>query len=44
LNMAVEGCKQISQLQKEALKAKYVHAQETTADKEEETEEEATEQ
>jgi len=44
LNMAIEGCKQINQLQKEALKAKYVHTQETSADKEEETEEEATEQ
>jgi len=41
LNMGLEGCKQISQLQKEALKAKYTVAKED--EKEEESEEEAAE-
>jgi exosome complex component RRP41 len=41
LNMGIEGCKQIGQLQKEALKAKYTAAKED--EKEEETEEEAAE-
>jgi len=41
VNMAVEGCKQINQLQKEALKAKYVAAKEAGVEKEEEAEEEA---
>ena len=39
LNLGVEGCKQISQLQKEALRAKYVTVKEEEAEKEEETEE-----
>lgn len=43
VNMGVDGCKQISQLQKEALKAKYITAKEGEAEKEEEAEEEAAE-
>ncbi|HKZ93826.1 MAG TPA: exosome complex exonuclease Rrp41 [Candidatus Bathyarchaeia archaeon] len=43
LNMGIEGCKQVSQLQKEALKAKYIAAKEAAPEKGEETEEEAIE-
>lgn len=43
LNMALEGCKQINQLQKEALRAKYKVVKEAEAKKEEEGEMEATE-
>jgi len=41
LNMGLEGCKQISQLQKETLKSKYVVAKEAETEGEEETETEA---
>jgi len=41
VNMALEGCKQINQLQKEALKAKYVGVKEAEGKKEEEGEEAA---
>ena len=40
LNMGIEGCKQINQLQREALKAKYTAVKEAGAEKEEEAEEE----
>jgi exosome complex component RRP41 len=43
LNMGIEGCKQISLIQKEALKAKYFAAKESPGEKEEEAEEEETE-
>jgi len=43
VNMALEGCKQINQLQKEALRAKYMVAKEAEAEGEEETEEEGAE-
>jgi exosome complex component RRP41 len=43
LNMALEGCKQINQLQKEALRAKYKVVKEAEAEKEEEGEKEAAE-
>ncbi len=43
LNMGIEGCKQISLIQKEALKAKYIAAKEPPGEKEEEAEEEETE-
>lgn len=43
LNMGIEGCKQISLIQKEALKAKYVAAKGPPGEKEEEGEEEETE-
>lgn len=36
VNMALEGCKQINQLQKEVLRAKYVAAKEAEVDEEEE--------
>ncbi len=39
LNMGVEGCRQISQLQRDALKAKYTAAKEAEAEKEDEAEE-----
>jgi exosome complex component RRP41 len=43
VNMALEGCKQINQLQKEALKATYMAAKEAEGEREEEVEEEAAE-
>ncbi len=36
INLAVEGCKQIYQLQKEALKAKYVEVKEAIKEEAEE--------
>jgi len=44
LNMGIEGCRQIGQIQKEALKARYTAVKEAAAEKEEETEEEAGEE
>jgi exosome complex component RRP41 len=41
VNMAIEGCKQLNQIQKEVLKTKYVNAKEADIEKEEETKEEA---
>jgi exosome complex component RRP41 len=35
VNMAIDGCKQVSQIQREALRAKYVVAKEAEAEKEE---------
>jgi len=43
LNMGIEGCKQINQLQREALKAKYTAVKEAGAEKEGEAEEEEME-
>jgi exosome complex component RRP41 len=43
VNMALEGCKQINQLQKEALRAKYMVAKEAEGEGEEEVEEEGAE-
>jgi exosome complex component RRP41 len=43
LSMALEGCKQVNQLQKEALKAKYKVVKEAAAEKEDEGEKEAAE-
>ena len=43
LNIGVEGCKQISQIQKEALRAKYVTVKEAAPEKEEEADKEAKE-
>jgi len=40
VDMALEGCKQINQVQKEALKTKYVAVKEAETEKEEESEEE----
>lgn len=43
LNMAIDGCKQINQMQKDALKAKYSIAKESEAEAEKEGEEEGKE-
>jgi len=41
VNMAIEGCKQLNQIQKEVLKTKYLNAKEADTEKEEEAKEEA---
>jgi len=43
VSMALEGCRQINQLQKESLKAKYVEVKEAEGEKEGEAKEEAAE-